>query len=396
MKKTEMSPRNAYQFIHLMAWMSLLACYCLSGSAKAEVTIGGQARNLLVVPWWDNKLAIVDQNGFRLDLQSVSEDGRLRFRGTLDLGYSFGGQTAIDLVSELTGPGGLAQERLDVNLYRAFLQYRDPTSKLELSMGRQRIAWGTGLVLRPSDAFEPTDYFDPYRELGGVNAIRLRIPTSKGLYVDGIARISDTTNRLQLAAALGFRVTDVIELALSGVHDGIHGREQLGLTMQGNGIFQYWLDSAFRVQIRDTSNIYADPQQLLVEAGLGYTIPLAQGLKISAEYLFLSNGETLDTSGHLADAWADFRVLQARNYAFLQVELQGTERVGVTLSALSNIDDGSFHIRPGLIFRPLDGLELLLETQLFAGRLDGEFQRTELTEVSENVGLASLRMTWDW
>lgn len=374
----------------------LLFAFGMPMSAQAEITLGGQARNLLIVPWWDDKLAMVDQNGFRLDVQSVSEDGRLRFRGTVDLTYTFGGQTGIDVASALTGPGGLPNERLTVNLFRAFLQYRDPTSKLELSMGRQRIAWGSGLLLRPSDAFEPMDYFDPYRELGGVNAVRLRVPTVHGLYLDGVARIADANNRLQLGLAAGFRPSDAIEVAISGVHDGLHGREQLGLSLAGNGPLQYWLDGAARFQTRDVSNAYADAQQILIEAGLGYTIPVAQGLKVSGEYIFLSNGDTVNTSGQLDDAWADFRVLQSRNYGFLQADLVATDRISVGLGLLANIDDGSTHLRPNVTVKPLDGLEVVLEGQIFNGRLEGELQRSELPEVEETVRLASLRMTWDW
>lgn len=379
------------------AWRWLiLALLTFPGIAQAEYTLGGQYRNLLVVPWRDNYAGLVDQNGVRLDFQAVSEDSLLRFRATLDVIQQVGSADGLTLASYLTGPRGIPDTRLQVELYRAFLQYREPTTKLELSLGRQRVAWGSGLVLRPSDPFEPMDYFDPHQELSGVNALRIRLPAGPRLYLDAISRISDDANRVQVGAAAGFRIQDVIEVAASVVHDGIHGREQVGLNVLGTGVFQYWLDGAYRRQVRDNNNPYSDLNQVLLEAGLGYTLPMGQGLKLSAEYIFLSNGEPLETSGQLESAWQDYRVLQARNYGFARAELQVNDAVGMEVGALVNVDDGSWHIRPGLTWRPLNALELALQLQLFNGRLDGEFQRTELPEVEERTGLASLRVTWEW
>ena len=63
------------------------------------------------------------------------------------------------------------------------------SERLEISVGRQAVSWGTALFLTPSDPFTPFNPVDPFREFrAGVDAARLRFFPSALSEVDLVVR----------------------------------------------------------------------------------------------------------------------------------------------------------------------------------------------------------------
>ncbi len=362
--------------------------------AQAAAELSGQFRNLLYVAQRGDVAGPGSWNGLRLDIQSASSDERVRFRGSIDLSYGFGDAQMLQLAQDLTLPEGLAGSRLNLDLFRAYLQVRGLESRAELTLGRQRLAWGTGLVLRPTDAFEPTDLFDPYRELHGVNALRFTMPISGSLYLDGVARLDDASSLFQLGMQAGVQVPS-LEVQASVVHDGIHGREQIGLALRKNRGLNLWFDGVVRVQNDSFSSPYDDADlSTLLEMGSGYTFAVGRGLTVELEYLYLSNGDSFGGGNDLQEAVRDYRVLQGQHYGYLSTLLEVKERLSVQLGVLINALDGSLVVQPRIIGRPLDTLELSLGAQLFVGSNGDEFARGDLEQEGDGAALYYAQTTW--
>jgi hypothetical protein len=123
-------------------------------------------------------------------------------------------------------------------------------------------------------------------------------------------------------------------------------------------------------------------------------VPVQDGLSLGAEYLFLSDGDALGGGADLAEAWEDYRVLQGRDYGYLQAALAIQDRLNAGIGLLINVDDGSSAILPHISGRPLPSIELTLGAQLFLGRSGDEFSRKDVAGGGRGAALYYLLTTW--
>jgi hypothetical protein len=376
-------------------WGSVLSLLGM-GQAHAEVEISAQYRNLLYVPQRYGVEGVADTNGIRLDIRSQGDADKIRFRGSFDAAYTFGDEDAMLLGSTLTGPEGIYAERTRIDLFRAFLQLKDPKSRAELTLGRQRIGWGMGLVLRPTNLFSPTDLFDPYQELRGVDALRGTIPLGDGTLLDGVVRLDDSSSRVQVGLQVGQKLASSGELNVSIGEDGIHGRQQVGVALRAGSGTSAWMEGIYRHQSASTSNRFADDEHSAqLEVGVEHSLD-DDSLSIAAEYLLLSSGDAYGGGSYYADAVSDYRVLQGRHYAYVQGRLTPNQKVSFQTGLLVNLIDGSLAIQPRLAFTPLSAVDVSLGAQIFLGDGGDEFAREDIERGGDGGVVYYLLTAWNF
>ncbi len=276
---------------------------------------------------------------------------------------------------------------LYTNLDRLKLKWT--IKKFEITLGRQRINWGTNLVWNPNDIFNAFNYFDfNYIERPGSDAVLMEYYTGD-------------LSSIQLAAKLSYR---------QEVVDSLTFEEKLSLTAAALYKFNKWnYDFQF----------FGGVMQTDVTAGLGWSGNIGgagftgeaswfrdmdnfsdtSGIiiaSISANYIFKnqlmanisviynSNGSTdyayKDNNGMLGSFSTMFSSsLNVKNLSpslfdiFAQLSYPATPLINVSLSGMYNPFDNSSYLGPSATFSLTDNISLMLVGQVFLGDTLTEF-----------------------
>lgn len=262
-------------------------------------------------------------------------------------------------------------------------------NKFELTIGRQRINWGTNLVWNPNDIFNAFNYFDfNYIERPGSDAVLLEYYTGD-------------FSSIQLAGKLNYRHEIVDSLTLE---------KKLSLTAAALYKFNKW---SYDFQF------FGGMMQTDITAGLGWSGNIGGAgftgeaswfrdmdnfanttgiviASISANYIFKnqlmasvsviynSNGSTgyayKNNSGLLGSFSTMFssslnvkNLTPSRFDIFGQLSYPATPLVNVSLSGMLNPYDLSSYIGPSATFSLTDNISLMLVGQLFFGDTLTEF-----------------------
>lgn len=248
------------------------------------------------------------------------------------------------------------------NLFRAFATVYFGQSLL--TIGRQRIAWGSGFAWNPTDIINP---FNPGAiELGertGVDAAYLSVQAG-------------TASRLELVVAAGgrewsrtifasrygtnFREYDVALMAALMDDAWVAGGDFAGY-IGGAGLrgeLAFTRHAAGRGTIRAVLNAdYSFSNGLYSLAEVHYNGPGSQS-KANYDVEALLQGDTFSL---------------AQRYAALSVARGFSPLVGGALYALANLDDGSALVGPSLTASLADNVDMAASTYFFVGKSDTEY-----------------------
>ncbi len=261
--------------------------------------------------------------------------------------------------------------------------------KFELTIGRQRINWGTNLVWNPNDIFNAFNYFDfNYIERPGSDAVLLEYYTGD-------------FSSIQLAGKLNYRQELI---------DSITIDKKLSLTAAALYKFNRW---SYDFQF------FGGMMQTDVTAGLGWSGSIGGAgftgeaswfrdidnfadttgvvvASISANYIFKnqlmanfsviynSNGSTGDAYANSTGALGSLSTLfssslnvknltPSRFDIFAQLSYPATPLINVSLSIMFNPYDKSSYIGPSANISLTDNISLMLVGQLFYGNILTEF-----------------------
>jgi len=182
--------------------------------------------------------------------------------------------------------------------HRYWVRYS--SEKLEARLGLQKIVFGPSLVLRSLSWFDTIDLKDPTGQTDGVEAFRLRwFPSnSLSLWSWVINNDQDTLSygsRAELsnsAGEWGFTYHQDPSKSLKGIGQidipvyGSHNR--LAIDYRYDGFIGFWNESAL---IRSNRS-----DIIMATVGADYTLPIANGILVMAEYMSISNKSDLDES----------------------------------------------------------------------------------------------------
>ncbi len=273
------------------------------------------------------------------------------------------------------------------NIDRLFIKWTQ--DKLELTVGRQRINWGTNLVWNPNDIFNAFNYFDfNYVERPGSDAVLLQYYTGD-------------FSSIQLAGKLNYQQVLI---------DSVYFEKKLRLTAAALYKFNQWgYDFQFFGGVMQTDvtagagwsgNIggagftgevswfrnqenFADTTGIVVASVSGNYVFKNQ-LMVSASFIYNSNGSTGKAYANAGSIFGSINTLFSSNLnvknltpsrfdLFAQLSYPATPLINVSLSGILNAYDLSSYVGPQVTFSLTDNISLMLVGQLFFGEYQTEF-----------------------
>jgi hypothetical protein len=234
-----------------------------------------------------------------------------------------------------------------------------------LTVGKQRIAWGSGTIWNPTDIFNPfvMSFAVKEEETTNVQAIRVEAPIGSMGGIDGYI-LTDTPWAETKKGVRAKTTIALFDAALSYVDLG-NGSTQIGFDCSGD-----LLDAGVRNEIvlRSPAGGSAYIQSVW---GMDYT--LDNGIGLNAEYFFNGLGEkNKDNYNWLSLANGNISQL-GMDYLFLSANKIIDEITNVRASLICNLDDLSYIIYPQYSRNLSQNVDLSLEGMWLAGPDGSEY-----------------------
>ena len=248
-------------------------------------------------------------------------------------------------------------------------------NKLELTLGRQRIAWGTSWTWNPTDIFNPLSVFDfDYEERPAVDALRMQYYTGAVSKVEFAFAPAKNAKDIIAAGLLSINKWDydfnfiggikkerwLAGMGWSGDIEGAGFRGEL-LVSQGKEITLPFSNDTFGS---------ADPIYSFVLSG-DYTFP--NSFYIHTELLHNNIGVEDQTSLYQQQA-LDLGLLTAAKWSVYQeFAYDISPLMRGTIFGLFNPNDKSYVIVPSVTYSVVTNLDLLLLGMFFNGNVLTEY-----------------------
>ena len=256
---------------------------------------------------------------------------------------------------------------------RVFLNWNP--MNLQVTVGRQRIAWGTNLVWNPIDLFNPLSVLDfDYAERPAADAVRLQYYTSEVSKLElamkpgsttsrAITAIQWTTNRWQY---------DVHVLGGWQAHGWFAGTawagDILGAGFRGEVIVKRQPGPSSSISTSPISTSVLSTSSCL---SFDYTFP--SSFYLHTEALYNSNGATSDIGGFRLAARGLDLLSPARWSLYQEFSYNIDPLVRASLFGLIDPIDGSVVMVPSATCSVVTNLDVMLLAMVFAGRGGTEF-----------------------
>jgi hypothetical protein len=269
-------------------------------------------------------------------------------------------------------------------------------NKLQLTLGRQRIAWGTSWVWNPTDIFNPLNVLDfDYEELPATDAVRLQYYTGAVSKLE-IAYKPAKNNRDQILAGLwSINKWNYDFNVIAGMR---FKRWLAGFSWAGD-IF----DAGFRgeILVSDKTNPSENPNQLIpvnnsiynfdhtiVSASLSGDYTFENSFYIHTEVLFNNNGKTKNAFLFQQESSSLVMLSAARWSLYQEFAYDITPLIRGTLFGIYNPSDHSFIVVPSVSYSVITNLDLFVNTFFFKG--------DPLTEFGEYGTAAYIRLKYSF
>lgn len=347
--------------IVILVW-SFMFC-----GAAVGLEVGGYYKNdvlLVVTRTGDGILA--DLNKFRL---RVDADINPYMNLHLEPEY-----VALPRTQDLSVSGVSSLDQLVWD--RTYLEVSFPMA--DLTVGRQRVAWGTAQLWNPTDVFNnfTLSFAVAEEERSGVEAVRLEIPLGVASGIDAVVLAGNKWegSRRGIKAKTNVGLFDFsvsyVDLASEGF--------QLGFDSSGE-LFDIGVRSEIAMIAPTDANRYF--KSVL---GCGYT--LENGWGIEAEYFFnglgSKNRDNYDWTGYFAGEISQL----AMDYFFIGFNKTLDEITQIRFSSLLNADDLSYIIYPSYNRNIFENTDLSLEALLEFGEAGTEYKPTSSQDTTGLLG----------
>jgi hypothetical protein len=248
----------------------------------------------------------------------------------------------------------------------------------EVTLGRQRIAWGTSWVWNPTDLFNPQSPLDfDYEELPGTDAVRFQYYTGPVTKVEAAVRPAKTMDKVIAAGLISLNKWDYDFNIIGGVREnrwvvggGWSGdildagfRGEFTVTQKPQLIPKYGLLHQF-VPYYEPLSAFKDPVFSFVLSG-DYTFP--NTFYIHTEVLYYNNGKKTNTGLYQLEA-TELGMLSASRWSIYQeFSYDITPLIRGSLFGIFNPDDKSYVIVPSASYSVITNLDLYVIALLFDG-----------------------------
>jgi len=245
-------------------------------------------------------------------------------------------------------------------VHRLYLRYSG--DNIDLTAGRQRIAWGTGRIWNPTDLFNPNSplTLEP-SERRGSDSVHVAWRPADDLQLEAAWAIGADRDDARWAAR---GRTCVGSYDLSFMAGRFRGSEVVGFDFSG-----YVADAGLRGEFTYTW----EDERSYARAVLSYEYTFGNGIDLLAEYLY--NGGNLGRFT-LEDAAAlaayDSIISINRHFLALLLARELFPLVSGRLLTIVDLEDGSLFAFPMIYYSLAQDVDLTLGVQLFFGD-DGDF-----------------------
>lgn len=271
------------------------------------------------------------------------------------------------------------------------------TQDLQVTVGRQRVAWGTAWVWNPTDIFNPLDILDfDYEERPANDAIRIQYYTGAVTKLDLAYKPAKDSENQILAGLLSLNKWNYDFNFITGMR---FNRWLAGFSWAGD-----ILNAGFRGEVivsqapnkTDTNSIYIalgesslssfDEPIVSISLSGDYTFP--NTFYIHTEILYNNNGKTANTSLFLSEA-SEMGMLSAARWSIYQeFAYEITPLLRGTIFGIYNPVDKSYAVIPSLSYSIITNLDAFLLGMFFNG--------DDLTEFGEYGTTLYLRFKYSF
>ncbi len=361
----------------------LLCCIPISVVAQQDVNVKGYLEHQYSVSYNEGEWTHLDYDRVRVDVGARA--GKKTRASVAPVWQIFRGDTEIPLrdvlpsvfdpfVDSLSVP---IENRLYLN--HAYISLRP--GPLEITVGKQYLAWGAALAFNPTELFRPKNALEPTYEREGIGAITARLPLGTlsdvmiGLVPDG--SLEDSGKLLRVRHHIkGFDVSAIAAVlsapTLAPSLDFENPTQGQRITFGGDIIGEVfglgtWIEAAW--------SDLEDEQWLELTAGTNYTI--GRGTRLMLEAFYNGRGESgrpyslTQWTGRLTGSLQSIGKTIIYGAIFHPVDEFQLWNVG--LSGIVSGSDGSAVLIPSIAYAFAQNVDLLFNGLLYLGKDGSEF-----------------------
>ena len=314
-----------------------LSCFSMAEPLQQSgIILSGENRNdLLGLQSFDKskpereQFGVADANLLTLNLKNANA-GSAKFEGSVDF-WLFTGAYAdyyrsIDSTSSPLIPQVSSVILTDVRkLYASlFLKYAD------ISIGRQIISFGEGMVFSPVDVFSSVNILDLSLRRSGSDVARIRVPFNDLSGVDAIAKLTAKSSDAA-AAVKAYTHIAGFDCAGVGMYQGAGNEAITGITFKGDVV----------------AGVYGEFVEHWKQAGrqaftgmLGADYSLENTWVFTGEYLYNEKSETGDTAPAPSLVQTTVSLLH-HHYGFLMARYKVNDLMNFTASVIADVSGKS-------------------------------------------------------
>lgn len=357
--------------------IGIAVCLLGPGAARGQLTVGGYAKSLAIrsQSFFTRAPFFLDLNRFRL--QGRVAGRRLQAEAWLDtevlagsfldtpdeaLALALPRTTRLDLDWTLVRRGRLlARQRL----FRAFVTL--DAGRALVTVGRQRVAWGTGFVWTPTDLLNPVSPTAVERdEKGGVDALYVDLSLGALSRLEAVAALGPPGGRGSAAVRATGHLGETDVAVMAGAFRGDR--------VVGGDFATYVGDAGVRgeaalTRTRD-GRTYA---RAVLNADYNFPGGYYGFVELHHNGAGTRDRHRYDTAALVSGTL--FNV--AREYGAVSLTRALSPLVSGSVYALFNLNDGSGLAGPALTWSVAQNLELFAAAYVFYGAKDSEFGALE-------------------
>jgi hypothetical protein len=264
---------------------------------------------------------------------------------------------------------------------RAWLDWNE--KNLEVTLGRQRIAWGTSWVWNPTDIFNPYNVLDfDYPERPGVDALRVQYYTGPVSKFELSVRPGKTKRGWIAAGLWSTNKWNYDFNLLAGIKEDrwIAGGSWAGSILGGGfrGEFTVSQKPSLLDQFQNSyvivnANQLSDFSHPLISFVLSGDYTFTNSFYIHTEALYNNNGKTAYTGLYQQEA-ADLGMLSAAKWSIYQeFAYDITPLIRGSIFGLFNPSDDSYVLVPSVTYSVYTNVDLLVLGLIFEGKTYTEY-----------------------
>lgn len=250
--------------------------------------------------------------------------------------------------------------------------------KVEVTVGRQRIAWGTSWVWNPTDLFNPQSPLDfDYEELPGTDAVRFQYYTGPVTKLEAAVRPAKTFDRVIAAGLISMNKWDYDFNLIGGIKNnrwvlgGGWAGDVLDAGFRGEftvtekpGIIQRYKNLSVLLPEYKPVSAFKDPVFSFVLSG-DYTF--TNSFYIHTEVMYYNTGKTLNAGLYQQEALDLGLLSPARWSVYQEFSYNITPLFRGSLFGIFNPIDKSYVIVPSASYSIITNLDFYIIALLFNG-----------------------------